>query len=194
MQGERKRAADNKSLGQFNLDGIAPAMRGTPQIDVTFDIDADGILHVSAKDKNSGREQKITIKASSGLNEEEIQKMVREAEANVESDRKFEELIQVRNQADHLLHSTRKQLQEVGDNLLKENKIIIDNALKNLDVALKGEDRAEIDTKMRALIEVSGKLLEATQQKSQATDGDAQVDGDVVDVEFEEVKDKKESF
>lgn len=194
LQGERKRAADNKSLGQFNLDGIAPAMRGTPQIDVTFDIDADGILHVSAKDKNSGREQKITIKASSGLNEEEIQKMVREAEANVESDRKFEELIQVRNQADHLLHSTRKQLEEVGDNLLKENKIIIDNALKNLDVALKGEDRAEIDTKMRALIEVSGKLLEATQQKSQATDGDAQVDGDVVDVEFEEVKDKKESF
>lgn len=196
LQGERKRADDNKSLGQFNLDGIAAAMRGTPQIEVTFDIDADGILHVSAKDKNSGREQKITIKASSGLNEEEIQKMVQEAEANAESDRKFEELVQTRNQADHLLHSTRKQLEDVGDKLPADDKTTIEEALKNLDTALKGEDKADIEAKMQALIQVSGKLLEVAQQQAQAageggTDGSAKADDDVVDAEFEEVKDKK---
>ncbi|QWA10173.1 molecular chaperone DnaK [Sodalis ligni] len=198
LQGERKRAADNKSLGQFNLDGISPAMRGMPQIEVTFDIDADGILHVSAKDKNSGREQKITIKASSGLNEEEIQKMVREAEANAESDRKFEELVQTRNQADHLLHSTRKQMEEAGDKLPADDKTAIETALNGLDTALKGEDKAEIEAKMQALIQVSGKLLEVAQQQAQAGAGatDAGADGakkddDVVDAEFEEVKDKK---
>ncbi len=195
LQGERKRANDNKSLGQFNLDGISPAMRGTPQIEVTFDIDADGILHVSAKDKNSGREQKITIKASSGLNEEEIQKMVREAEANAESDRKFEELVQTRNQADHLLHSTRKQLEEAGDTLPAEDKTAIDEALKGLDTALKGEDKAEIEAKMQALIQVSGKLMEAAQQQAAGDAGsagnEAGKDDDVVDAEFEEVKDKK---
>lgn len=196
LQGERKRSGDNKSLGQFNLDGISPAMRGTPQIEVTFDIDADGILHVSAKDKNSGREQKITIKASSGLNEEEIQKMVQEAEANAESDRKFEELVQTRNQADHLLHSTRKQLEDAGDKLSAEDKTAIEDALKNLDTALKGEDKADIEAKMQALIQVSGKLLEVAQQQAQAAgkggaDGSAKADDDVVDAEFEEVKDKK---
>ncbi|WP_213993979.1 molecular chaperone DnaK [Sodalis sp. dw_96] len=204
LQGERKRAADNKSLGQFNLDGISAAMRGMPQIEVTFDIDADGILHVSAKDKNSGREQKITIKASSGLNEEEIQKMVREAEANAESDRKFEELVQTRNQADHLLHSTRKQLEEAGDKLPADDKTSIETALSGLDTALKGEDKAEIEAKMQALIQVSGKLLEvAQQQAAQAGAGaagagatnagadGAKKDDDVVDAEFEEVKDKK---
>ena len=198
LQGERKRASDNKSLGQFNLDGIAPAMRGMPQIEVTFDIDADGILHVSAKDKNSGREQKITIKASSGLNEEEIQKMVREAEANAESDRKFEELVQTRNQADHLLHSTRKQLEEAGDKLPADDKASIETALSGLDTALKGEDKAEIEAKMQALIQVSGKLLEVAQQQAQAGagatnagDDAAKKDDDVVDAEFEEVKDKK---
>lgn len=196
LQGERKRSGDNKSLGQFNLDGISPAMRGTPQIEVTFDIDADGILHVSAKDKNSGREQKITIKASSGLNEEEIQKMVQEAEANAESDRKFEELVQTRNQADHLLHSTRKQLEDAGDKLPAEDKTAIEDALKNLDTALKGEDKADIEAKMQALIQVSGKLLEVAQQQAQAAgeggaDGSAKADDDVVDAEFEEVKDKK---
>ncbi|MGP4123391.1 MAG: molecular chaperone DnaK [Sodalis sp. (in: enterobacteria)] len=196
LQGERKRAGDNKSLGQFNLDGIAAAMRGTPQIEVTFDIDADGILHVSAKDKNSGREQKITIKASSGLNEEEIRKMVREAEANAESDRKFEEIVQIRNQADHLLHSTRKQLEDARDKLPADDKIAIEKALKNLDTALKGEDKTDIEAKMQSLIQESGKLLEIAQQQAQAareggTDGSAKVDDDVVDAEFEEVKDKK---
>ncbi|MGL9769496.1 MAG: molecular chaperone DnaK [Sodalis sp. (in: enterobacteria)] len=197
LQGERKRSADNKSLGQFNLDGIAPGMRGTPQIEVTFDIDADGILHVSAKDKNSGREQKITIKASSGLNEEEIQKMVQEAEANAESDRKFEELVQTRNQADHLLHSTRKQLEDVGEKLSANDKTVIEDALNNLDRTLKGEDKADIEEKIQALIQVSGKLLEVAQQKTQqtveegTTDGSPKAEDDVVDAEFEEVKDKK---
>ena len=129
LQGERKRASDNKSLGQFNLDGIQPAPRGMPQIEVTFDIDADGILHVSAKDKNSGREQNITIKASSGLNEEEIQKMVRDAEANAEADRKFEELVQTRNQADQLVHGTRKQIEEAGDKLAANDKEAIELSL-----------------------------------------------------------------
>ncbi len=195
LQGERKRSHDNKSLGQFNLDGIQPAPRGMPQIEVTFDIDADGILHVSAKDKNSGREQKITIKASSGLNEEEIQKMVRDAEANAESDRKFEELVQARNQGDHLLHSTRKQLEEVGDKLAADDKTAIDDALKALESALKGEDKAEIEAKIQALVQVSGKLLEASQPQpgaeGAADDASARRDDDVVDAEFEEVKDKK---
>ncbi|MCO4313928.1 molecular chaperone DnaK [Pectobacterium versatile] len=195
LQGERKRAHDNKSLGQFNLDGIQAAPRGMPQIEVTFDIDADGILHVSAKDKNSGREQKITIKASSGLNEEEIQKMVRDAEANAESDRKFEELVQARNQGDHLLHSTRKQLEEVGDKLAADDKTAIDDALKALESALKGEDKAEIEAKIQALVQVSGKLLEASQPQPSAEggadDASARRDDDVVDAEFEEVKDKK---
>ncbi|MEQ9773040.1 molecular chaperone DnaK [Pectobacterium jejuense] len=195
LQGERKRAHDNKSLGQFNLDGIQAAPRGMPQIEVTFDIDADGILHVSAKDKNSGREQKITIKASSGLNEEEIQKMVRDAEANAESDRKFEELVQARNQGDHLLHSTRKQLEEVGDKLAADDKTAIDDALKALESALKGEDKAEIEAKIQALVQVSGKLLEASQPQpgaeGAADDASARRDDDVVDAEFEEVKDKK---
>ncbi|MCX8957510.1 molecular chaperone DnaK [Erwinia psidii] len=197
VQGERKRAADNKSLGQFNLDGIQPAPRGMPQVEVTFDIDADGILHVSAKDKNSGKEQKITIKASSGLNDDEIEKMVREAEANAESDRKFEELVQTRNQADHLSHSTRKQLDEAGDKLPADDKAPIEAALTDLNTALKGEDKAEIEAKMQALMQVSGKLMEFAQQQAaggataDATDDSAKKDDDVVDAEFEEVKDNK---
>ncbi|MFK8260413.1 molecular chaperone DnaK [Erwinia sp. AnSW2-5] len=196
VQGERKRAADNKSLGQFNLDGIQSAARGMPQIEVTFDIDADGILHVSAKDKNSGKEQKITIKASSGLNDEEIEKMVRDAEANAESDRKFEELVQVRNQGDQLSHSTRKQLDEAGDKLPADDKAPIEAALTELNTALKGEDKAEIEAKIQALMEVSSKLMEFAQQQqaaggaADATDG-AKKDDDVVDAEFEEVKDNK---
>ncbi|WP_342754862.1 molecular chaperone DnaK [Pantoea sp. MBD-2R] len=197
VQGERKRAADNKSLGQFNLDGIQAAPRGMPQIEVTFDIDADGILHVSAKDKNSGKEQKITIKASSGLNDDEIEKMVRDAEANAESDRKFEELVQTRNQADHLSHSTRKQLDEAGDKLPADDKAPIEAALTELNTALKGEDKAEIEAKMQALMEVSSKLMEFAQQQqaaggaADAADASAKKDDDVVDAEFEEVKDKK---
>ncbi|ELE4696951.1 molecular chaperone DnaK [Salmonella enterica] len=198
LQGERKRASDNKSLGQFNLDGINPAPRGMPQIEVTFDIDADGILHVSAKDKNSGKEQKITIKASSGLNEEEIQKMVRDAEANAESGRKFEELVQTRNQGDHLLHSTRKQVEEAGDKLPADDKTAIESALSALETALKGEDKAAIEAKMQELAQVSQKLMEIAQQQhaqQQAGSADASAnnakDDDVVDAEFEEVKDKK---
>ncbi len=193
VQGERKRSSDNKSLGQFNLDGIQAAPRGQAQIEVTFDLDADGILHVSAKDKNTGREQKITIKASSGLSEEEIQKMVNDAEANAESDRKFEELVQTRNSADHLIHSTHKQLTEAGDKLPAEDKTAIEEALKALEVASKGEDKAEIEAKTQALVQVSAKLMELAQQQAQAEGGDtsAQKDDDVVDAEFEEVKDKK---
>ncbi|MFN6753800.1 molecular chaperone DnaK [Proteus mirabilis] len=201
LQGERKRASDNKSLGQFNLDGIQPAPRGMPQIEVTFDIDADGILHVSAKDKNSGREQNITIKASSGLNEEEIQKMVRDAEANAEADRKFEELVQTRNQADQLVHGTRKQIEEVGDKLAANDKEAIEKALSELEIASKGEDKAAIEAKLQALVEASKPLLEIAQQQAQAgagntadaTDAGAKKDDDVVDAEFEEVdgKDKK---
>lgn len=205
LQGERKRANDNKSLGQFNLDGIAPAMRGIPQIEVTFDIDADGILHVSAKDKNSGREQKITIKASSGLNEEEIKKMVQEAETNAESDRKFEELVQIRNQADHLIHSTRKQLKDVGDRLSVDDKTVIENSLKSLESVVKNENKDEIESKVQDLIKVSGKLIEesskkykesASEDKSKATASSSNstgndASGDVVDAEFEEIKNKK---
>lgn len=195
LQGERKRAADNKSLGQFNLEGIRPASRGTPQIEVTFDIDADGILHVSAKDKDTGKEQQITIKASSGLSDEEVEKMVRDAEAHAEDDRKFEELVQVRNQADALVHATRKQLTEVGDALAAADKEAIETAVSDLETALKGTDKDEIEAKQQALIEASGKLMEAAQAQ-QATTADSgsneqPVDGDVVDAEFEEVKDEK---
>ncbi|MDV5227563.1 molecular chaperone DnaK [Providencia rettgeri] len=194
LQGERKRSSDNKSLGQFNLDGIQPAPRGMPQIEVTFDIDADGILHVSAKDKNSGREQKITIKASSGLNDEEIEKMVRDAEANAEADRKFEELVQVRNQADQLIHGTRKQIEEAGDKLPAEDKANIEKATSELEAASKGEDKADIEAKIQALVAASEKLLEMAQQQAQAgaagAGAEAKKDDDVVDAEFEEVNDK----
>lgn len=195
LQGERKRAADNKSLGQFNLDGIQPAPRGTPQIEVTFDIDADGILHVSAKDKNTNREQKITIKASSGLSEEEIQQMVRDAEMNAENDRKFEELVGARNQADQMIHATRKQLEEVGASLADSDKDAITTAINELETAAKGEDKAEIDAKTQALIAASGKLMEAAQAQGagQATDAGAnqtRQDDDAIDADFEEVKDK----
>ncbi|WP_249718815.1 molecular chaperone DnaK [Proteus faecis] len=201
LQGERKRASDNKSLGQFNLDGIQAAPRGMPQIEVTFDIDADGILHVSAKDKNSGHEQNITIKASSGLNEDEIQKMVRDAEANAEADRKFEELVQTRNQADQLVHGTRKQIEEAGDKLPANDKEAIEKAVSELEIASKGEDKDAIEAKIKALVEASEKLLEIAQQQAQAgaagnaadADASAKKDDDVVDAEFEEVdgKDKK---
>jgi molecular chaperone DnaK len=197
LQGERKRAGDNKSLGQFNLDGIQPAPRGMPQIEVTFDIDADGILHVSAKDKNTGREQKITIKASSGLSEEEIQKMVNDAEANADADRKFEELAQTRNQADHLVHSTRKQVTEADDQLSADDKKAIEDAVSALETAARGEDKAEIEAKINALMEASKKLLELAQQQAQAAQGAESNNGsstaqdDVVDADFKEVDDNK---
>ncbi|RUO47754.1 molecular chaperone DnaK [Pseudidiomarina aquimaris] len=196
IQGERKRAADNKSLGQFNLEGIRPAQRGVPQIEVTFDLDADGILHVSAKDKDTGKEQKITIKASSGLSDDDVEKMVRDAEAHAEEDRKFEEMVQVRNQADGLVHATRKQLEEVGDSLDSAEKEKIEAAISELEAAVKSNDKEQIEAKQQALIEASSKLMEAAQQKAQQAGADAgageqqaKQDDDVVDAEFEEVKD-----
>lgn len=195
LQGERKRSSDNKSLGQFNLEGIRQATRGTPQIEVTFDLDADGILHVSAKDKDTGKEQKITIKASSGLNDEEIEKMVRDAELNAEEDRKFEEMVQVRNQADALVHATRKQLNDVEDSLPEADKEAIEAAINELDAAVKSNDKDAIESKQQALIEASAKLMEAAQAKAQAESGQTDQQGsaadDVVDAEFEEVKDDK---
>ncbi|NBI12637.1 molecular chaperone DnaK [[Haemophilus] felis] len=191
LQGERKRAADNKSLGQFNLEGINPAPRGMPQIEVTFDIDADGIIHVSAKDKGTNKEQQITIKANSGLSDEEIQQMMCDAEANAEADRKFEELVQARNQADHLVHGTRKQLAEVGDKLSADDKAPIEKAVADLEAAAKGEDKAEIEAKVQALIQVSEKLMQAAQPQPDAQPQQAQSNkgnDDVVDAEFEEVK------
>lgn len=195
LQGERKRASDNKSLGQFNLEGIRGGRRGEPQIEVTFDLDADGILHVSAKDKDTGKEQKITIKANSGLSDEEIQAMVRDAEAHAEEDKKFEELVQTRNQADAMVHATRKQLEEVGTALAANDKEAIETAIKELEAVLKGSDKAAIDEKSQALIQASQKLMEAAQAKAQQGSSDAgqQAGGndDVVDAEFEEVKDDK---
>ncbi len=195
LQGERKRASDNKSLGQFNLEGIRPGRRGEPQIEVVFDLDADGILHVSAKDKDTGKEQKITIKANSGLTDDEIQAMVRDAEAHAEEDKKFEELVQTRNQADAMVHATRKQLDEVGSALASNDKEAIETAIKDLEAVLKGSDKAAIDEKSQALMQASQKLMEAAQAKAQQGGADAgqQAGGndDVVDAEFEEVKDDK---
>ncbi|MEP7703398.1 molecular chaperone DnaK [Paraglaciecola sp. 25GB23A] len=198
LQGERKQAAGNKSLGQFNLEGIRPAQRGAPQIEVTFDIDADGILHVSAKDKDTNKEQKITIKASSGLSEDEIEKMVQDAEANKDADAKFEELVQARNQADGMVHGTRKQVEEAGDALSDEDKAEIETAITALEKAIKGDDKAEIEAKTQELIQASAKLMEVAQAKA-ASQGaepkdagaEAKQDDDVVDAEFEEVKDDK---
>lgn len=191
LQGERKRASDNKSLGQFNLDGIQPAPRGMPQIEVTFDIDADGILHVSAKDKNTGKEQKIVIKASSGLSDAEVEQMVRDAEANAEADRKFEELVQTRNQADAIVHSTRKQISEAGEALNAGDKAKIEEALTALETSAKGEDKADIEAKIEALVKVSEPLMQASQaQAGQQAQQNPKDDG-VVDAEFEEVKDNK---
>ncbi|XMR41234.1 Hsp70 family protein [Escherichia coli] len=169
LQGERKRASDNKSLGQFNLEGIRPAPRGLPQIEVTFDIDANGILHVSAKDKETNKEQKITIQASSGLSDDEIERMVREAEADAAEDKKFEELVHARNQADGLVHSVRKQITEAGEALPADEKSKIEAAVSELEAALKGDDKAAIEAKQQALLEsVSQKLMEIAQQQAQA--------------------------
>ncbi|HGO5815907.1 TPA: molecular chaperone DnaK [Mannheimia haemolytica] len=193
LQGERKRAADNKSLGQFNLEGINPAPRGMPQIEVTFDIDANGIINVSAKDKNTGKEQQIKIQASSGLSDAEVEQMVRDAEANAEADKKFEELVQARNQADGIAHATRKQITEAGDALNADDKAKIEAAISELETAAKGEDKAEIEAKIEALIKASEPLMQAAQAKAQGGEQpqQSQKDDGVVDAEFEEVKDNK---
>ena len=196
LQGERKQAQGNKSLGQFNLEGIRPASRGAPQIEVTFDIDADGILHVSAKDKDTGKEQKITIKASSGLSDDEIEQMVQDALANKEADAKFEELVKARNQADGMVHATRTQIEEAGDALSAEDKTKIETALDELDTARKGEDKEAIEAKTQAVIEASAPLMEIAQAKASEASAPEKNNADnagddVVDAEFEEVKDDK---
>jgi len=192
LQGERKQASANKSLGQFNLEGIRPGRRGEPQIEVTFDLDADGILHVSAKDKDTGKEQKITIKASSGLTDEEVERMVRDAELNAEEDKKFEELVQTRNQADALVHATRKQVEEAGTNLATNDKQEIEAAISALESVIKGSDKAEIEAKTQALLQAAQKLQAAGQQgqAQPGADNAKNAGDDVVDAEFEEVKDK----
>ena len=197
VQGERKQAAQNKSLGRFDLADIPPAPRGVPQIEVTFDIDANGILNVSAKDKATGKEQSIVIKASSGLNDDEIEKMVRDAEANAEEDRKFEELVQARNQGDAMVHAVRKTLSEAGDKVSDSEKESIEAAIKDLEEALEGSDKEAIETKTQKLTEVSSELAQKmyadqadqAQQAGGQEEGQAKSADDAVDAEFEEVKD-----
>lgn len=200
VQGERKQAAQNKSLGRFDLSDIPPAPRGMPQIEVTFDIDANGILNVNAKDKATGKEQSIVIKASSGLSDDEIEKMVQDAEANAEADKKFEEMIQVRNTADGLVHATKKTLEEAGDKATEEEKTAIEAAIAEVEEALKGDDKDAIEAATTKLTEASSGLAQkmyAEQAAQQQAGGDAGAqqeggkDDDVVDAEFEEVKDNK---
>ncbi|MFN3398000.1 MAG: Hsp70 family protein, partial [Sulfurimicrobium sp.] len=196
LQGERDVAAGNKSLGQFNLSDIPPAPRGMPQIEVTFDIDANGILHVSAKDKATGKENKIKIQASSGLNDEEIQRMVKDAEAHADDDRKTVELVSARNQCDAMIHSVKKSLGEYGDKIGASEKAAIESALKDAEEALKGNDKDAIEARTKALAEASHKLAEkmyAEQPQAQAAPGGEHKaeDDNVVDAEFEEVKDEK---
>ena len=206
FQGEREMAAGNKGLGEFNLEGIPPSSRGTPQIEVTFDIDANGILHVGAKDKASGKENKITIKANSGLTEEEIQRMVRDAEANAVEDQRLKELAEAHNQGDSLVHSTRKALTEHGEKLDAAEKEKIEAAIKDLEAALKGSDKADIDAKSADLSTAAQSLGEKMYADMQAQQASAAPEGaqasasagagakpaedDVVDADFKEVKDK----
>jgi len=197
LQGERKQATGNKSLGRFDLAEIPPAPRGMPQIEVTFDIDANGILHVSAKDKATGKQQSIVIKANSGLSEEEIKQMVRDAEANAEEDRKFEELATARNQGDQLVHATRKMLVEAGDKASDDDKAAIEKALGELELAIKGDDKAAIEAKIAAVSQASTPVAQKMYaEQAQAGEGQpageqAKPGDDVVDAEFEEVKDNK---
>jgi len=206
LQGERDRAADNKSLGKFDLADIPPAPRGMPQVEVSFDIDANGILNVSAKDKATGKEQKIVIKASSGLNEEEIKRMVRDAEAHAEEDKRFRELVDSRNKADGLIHAVEKSLAGLGDKVDASERARVESAVSDLRTALKGEDRGVIDKKAEALAQASASIAQRAQAAEQGgAAGGPQAGGtagasagpqggpggeNVVDAEFEEVKDK----
>lgn len=198
LQGERERASANKSLGRFDLTDIPPAPRGTPQIEVTFDIDANGIMHVSAKNKSTGKEQSIVIKASSGLSDEEIERMVRDAEANAEEDRKFHELVNSRNQADGAIHATEKALKEAGDKLPADEKARIQSAIDVLKAAMKTDNKEDIDTKTKELTDAAARLAEfmganagaASDASADQAQSSTQAHGDdVVDAEFEEVKD-----
>jgi molecular chaperone DnaK len=199
LQGEREMAKDNKSLGQFNLSDIPAAARGMPQIEVNFDIDANGILNVTAKDKATGKESKITIKANSGLSDEEIEKMVKDAEAHADDDKKARELVDVRNQCDSLIHSVKKTLAENSDKVEDAEKETIEAAIKDAEEALKNGDKADIEAKSQALAAASQSIAEKlyANQESEGSDSNAQSgtagsdEGDVVDAEFEEVKDDK---
>jgi molecular chaperone DnaK len=209
LQGERDRAADNKSLGKFDLSDIPPAPRGMPQVEVSFDIDANGILNVSAKDKATGKEQKIVIKASSGLNEDEIKRMVRDAEAHAEEDRRFRELVETRNKADGLIHAVEKSLKDLGDKVSGEERAKVESAVSDLRSALKGDDKDVISKKSDALAQASAAIAQRAYAETQSAGGSAGAGGgapgagpgpggsgstpgkdDVVDAEFEEVRDK----
>ena len=196
LQGERKQAGQNKSLGRFDLADIPPAPRGMPQVEVAFDIDANGILNVSAKDKATGKEQSIVIKASSGLSDEEIEKMVKDAEANAEADKQFEEMISARNTADSMIHATKKSMADAGEKLTDEEKAPVESAISELEEALKADDKDQIMAKTSALTEASAKIAEKLYATADAgttdtgTDaGSSEPEDDVVDAEFEEVKD-----
>jgi molecular chaperone DnaK len=201
VQGERKQAAQNKSLGRFDLADIPPAPRGMPQIEVSFDIDANGILNVAAKDKATGKAQSIVIKASSGLSEAEIEKMVKEAEAHADEDRKFEEMVSVRNQADGLIHATKKTLEEAGDKADAAEKTKINDAISALEAALKDGNKDDIEAKTKALGEASSQLAQkmyasaGSEQtgsaNAEAGNNQAEAGDDAVDAEFEEVKEDK---
>jgi molecular chaperone DnaK len=205
LQGQRERAADNKSLGRFDLADIPPAPRGVPQIEVKFDIDANGILNVSAKDKATGKQQSIVIKASSGLADDEIERMVKDAEAHADDDRRFHELVAARNQADTMIHATRKSMEQLGDKMESGEKESIESAIKDLEDAMKGEDKDGIEAKTKALGDASAKMAERLYAQQQGAGEGAAGGGpgpevghgegggkeDVVDAEFEEVKDDK---
>ena len=199
LQGEREQASANKSLGRFDLSDIPPAQRGVPQIEVSLDIDANGILNVSAKDKATGKEQSIVIKASSGLSDEEVESMVKDAELHAEEDKKFAELVATRNTADQMIHATEKSLEEMGDKVEQEERMQIENAVKDLKDVLDKDDKEIIETKTQALAEASSKLAERMYAQNDAggaegaaqADGGAAADDDVVDAEFEEVDDNK---
>jgi len=194
LQGEREVASANKSLGQFNLEGIAPAPKGQPQIEVTLDLDSDGILHVSAKDKNTGKEQSITIKSSSGLSDEEVEKMIKDAETHAEEDKKFQELITARNMADSLVHSTKQTLEELKEEISDEEKSTIESAVNELEESIKGDDKDDIDAKVQNLSEKAQVLAQKAQEKASAEGSetsDGKADEDVVDADFEEVEEEK---
>jgi molecular chaperone DnaK len=207
LQGEREQASANKSLGRFDLTDIPPAPRGMPQIEVSFDIDANGILHVSAKDKATGKEQSIRITASSGLSEDEIEKMVKDAEAHAEDDKKFHELVGVRNNADAMIHATEKSMEELGDKLDGSERAAIEAAINDLKKVLDSDDKDAIEAKTKALTDASAKMAEKlyAQQGGAAGGagpeadagstgtGQSSADDDVVDAEFEEVQDDKKS-
>ncbi len=209
LQGEREQAAANKSLGRFDLTDIPPAPRGVPQIEVNFDIDANGILHVSAKDKATGKEQSIVIKASSGLSDDEVERMIKDAESHAAEDKKFQELVTARNTADSLIHATKKSMEEMGDKLETDEKTSIEKAIADLEEAIKGDNKDDIEAKTKALTDASGKMAERmyAQQGSEGAAGGPTADDvtggadsntgapgggdDVVDAEFEEVKEDK---